>query len=258
VGGRGLQNPFVRLQSRAGSLFARELLDLWSNPRARLLVSVPFVLAIFLKVLSGRALFGYFVGLRADAWLMGGLALYGAIVLGSTFSQNAFAYDGYGMAVLLCAPVPLGAVLRAKNAAHALAALSLGLLALVFYRLYFGAGGGWDAALTVASLLALVPVLLCAGNFLSVVFPVKFYANLQRRDRLPLIASMIGVGAASAGCAPFAYVLRRATGSPNSTDALWVLGCAGLCWALYLLLFPAAVRALEARREVVFQRVIRD
>ena len=121
-----------------------------------------------------------------------------------------------------------------------------------------GAGAGWDALLAMVSLGALVPVLLTAGNFLSLAFPVKFHANLQRRDRLPLIASMLGVAAASLGCAPFALSLRTAHQRPGPTQVLLVLACAALSWGLYALLVPTAVRALEARREAVFQGVTRD
>jgi ABC-2 type transport system permease protein len=255
---RKVSNPMGREGNRFRTLLARELLDLWNNPRARLLVAVPFVLAIFLKVLSGRSLFAFFLGLRADAWLMGGLSLYAAVVLGSTFSQNAFAYDGNGMAVFLCAPIPLRDVLRAKNVAHAISALALGLLTMVFYRLYFHAGARWDFALAAAGLLCLVPVLLAAGNFLSFLFPTKFHANLQRRDRLPLLASMLGVAAASLGCGPFAWTLRHSTGEPGGWEAIRVLGFAAVSFLAYSLLFPLAVRGLELRREVVFRGVTRD
>ena len=255
---RGSKNFFGRVKTRFGALLAREALDLWNNPRARLLVSVPFVLGIFMKILSTRALFVYALGTRADAWLMGGLALYGAVVMGSTFSQNAFAYDGYAMAVFLCAPLKLAEVLRAKNLVHAAAALGLGTLAVVFYRLYFGHGSVWDVLLSLMSIVALVPVLLVAGNFLSMLFPVKFHANLQRRDRLPLLASMLGIGAASLGCAPFAWAVRHA-GQGLGAAQLGVVALFGLgAWALYLGLFPLAVRGLEARREAVFQGVTRE
>lgn len=256
---RGPQNPFGRTPTRARSLLVREALDLWNNPRARLLASVPFILGIFLKVLSGRALFGHFVGLRADAWLLGGLALYGAVVVGSTFSQNAFAYDGHGMGVFLSAPISLRDVLRAKNLTHAGAGLGVGIAAIFFYRVYFGHGSRWDIALALAGLLAVVPVLLTAGNFLSVAFPVKFHANLQRRDRLPLVASMLGIVGATIGCAPFAYALRRqASAQPGFHEASVVLTCAAFAWVVYAATFPFAVRALELRREAVFQGVTRD
>jgi ABC-2 type transport system permease protein len=79
------------------------------------LAAVPFVLGILLRLLSGRDLFVFFLGQTADAWVLSGLTMYGAILLGSTFSQNSFAYDGHGFAVFVTAPLDLGLVLRAKN-----------------------------------------------------------------------------------------------------------------------------------------------
>ena len=115
-------NPFVAPRTLFGTLVVREAVDLWHNPRARLLVAVPFVLGILFKLLSGRALFVFFLGDTTDAWLLGGLCVYGAIVMGSTFSQNAFAYDGHGFSAFVVAPIDLGLVLRAKNVVHASAA----------------------------------------------------------------------------------------------------------------------------------------
>jgi ABC-2 type transport system permease protein len=119
-------NPFKTTTSTFSTLVVREALDLWHNPRARLLASVPFVLGILFKLLSGRDLFVFFFGRTADAWVLGSLALYGAIVLASTFSQNAFAYDGHGFSVFLTSPLELGLVLKAKNVVHGLLACRWG------------------------------------------------------------------------------------------------------------------------------------
>lgn len=218
------RNPFASTRTQLGTLLAREALDLWRNPRTRLLASVPFVLAILIKLLSGRDLFVFLLGRTADAWVMGGLCLYGAMVIGSTFSQNMFAYDGHGMAVFLSAPVDLELVTRAKNLLHASGAALLGLLVSAFYRVYFQSGSFWDWACAMAGIAALLPVLLAAGNFLSVFFPVKFHASLKRRDKLPFVASMLGVAAASLGSAPFAWALRLQgrDGAEPSTFALIV------------------------------------
>jgi ABC-2 type transport system permease protein len=235
------------------------VIDLWNNPRARLLASVPFVLAILLKVLSGRALFVYLLGGTADATVMGGLAVYGAVVMASTFSQNAFAYDGHGFAVFLAAPMALGDVLRAKNLVHASAGLLLALLVTLFYLVYFRAGSALDVACALAGVVAMVPVLLFVGNFLSVFFPVKFHANLKRRDKLPFLASMIGIGAASVGAAPFGLALKlQGKDGPALSSLGLILGAAAINWVLYRALLPVAVRLLEQRREVILRSVTRD
>ncbi len=259
AGVRRTANPFVRTRTLFATLVAREAIDLFHNPRARLLVAVPFVLGILFKLLSGRALFVFLLGDSADAWLMGGLSVYGAIVLGSTFSQNAFAYDGHGFASFAAAPIPLGEVLRAKNLVHALAGGALGVVAALFYAVYFGAGSPLDVALALTSVATLIPTVLTVGNGLSLYFPVKFHADLKRRDKLPFAASMIGLGAAGLGTWPFAFVLREAGRSGPSLHSLaTVAACAVVAWLVYALTLPRWVSVLERRREFVLRAVIRE
>ncbi|OJH37593.1 hypothetical protein [Cystobacter ferrugineus] len=252
-------DPFAHTRTRFTTLLAREALDLWRNPRARLLAAVPFVLAILMKLTSARALTEYALGASADAWLMGGLCIYGAVVMASTFSQNTFAYDGHGLALLLAAPVELGDVLRAKNRVQGLAAGGMALGVGIFYRVYFGRGSALDFLCAMAAVLAMLPVILTAGNFLSLFFPVKFHASLKRRDKLPLTASLLGIGAASVGCAPFVWALRSAgTNGPEGRTLALLALCAALNAALYLALLPLGLRLLEQRKEVVLRAVTRE
>ncbi|RKH47080.1 hypothetical protein D7Y23_22580 [Corallococcus sp. AB050B] len=252
-------DPFATTKSRFDTLLRREVLDLWRNPRARLLASVPFILAILLKLLSGRDLFVYLLGGSADAWVMGGLSIYGAVVIASTFSQNTFAYDGHGFAVFLAAPMNLADVLRAKNRVQGVAALGMALLVGAFYRVYFGTGSLVDFLCAMAAVAAVLPMLLAAGNFLSLYFPVKFHASLKRRDRIPLTASMLGILAASVGCMPFGHALRAAgKDGPGWQSVAFILGCALLHFGVYLGTRPLAMRLLEQRREVVLRAVTRE
>ena len=252
-------DPFAHTRSRFTTLLVREALDLWRNPRARLLAAVPFVLAILLKLTSGRGLLEFAVGASADAWLMGGLCIYGAVVMASTFSQNTFAYDGHGLALLIAAPVELGDVLRAKNRVQGLAAGGMALLVGLFYRVYFGRGTLLDFLCAMASVLAVIPVLLAAGNFLSLYFPVKFHASLKRRDKLPLTASMLGIGAASVGCAPFVWGLRLTEGlGPDLRTLAMITLCAAVNLGIYRALLPLTMRLLEQRKEWVLRAVTRE
>lgn len=259
VGSRRANNPFVAPKTLFGTLAVREAVDLFHNPRARLLAAVPFVLGILFRLLSGRDLFVFFLGATADAWLLGGLCVYGAIVLGSTFSQNAFAYDGHGFSAFVAAPIELGLVLRAKNLVHALAGGGLAALVALFYVAYFRHGAWLDVALALASVATLIPVVLTVGNGLSLYFPVKFHANLKRRDKLPFVASMLGVAAAGVGTWPLAFALRRCgTGGPTLEALAIVLGASGLAWGLYAATLPLALRTLVARRELVLRAVTRE
>ena len=257
--GERASNPFMRPKTLFGTLVVREAVDLWHNPRARLLVAVPFVLGILFKLLSGRALFVFFLGLTTDAWLLGGLCGYGAIVMGSTFSQNAFAYDGQGFSAFLAAPIDLGLVLRAKNLVHACAGAGLAVLVAIFYVAYFQSGGPLDVVLALASVATLIPVVLTVGNVLSLYFPVKFHANLKRRDKLPFIASMIGVGAAGLGTWPLAWALRQCgQAGPTRSTLTFVLASATVAWGVYALWLPLAVAKLVERREFILRAVTRE
>ncbi len=252
-------NPFGTARSRFSTLLIREALDLWRNPKARLLAAVPFLLAILLKLISGRALFLHFLGPAADAWLLGALCLYGCIVLSSTFSQNTFAYDGHGFAIFLTAPMEVGDVMRAKNVVHGAAGFGLALLVSVFYVVYFGAGSLITWACAVLAVGVMLPVLLAAGNLLSVFFPVKFHASLKRRDKLPFAASMLGVVAAGLGAAPFTAALRlNGEAGPDVRSVLLLAGAAVLAALAYRALLPLSLRLLDARRELILRAVTRD
>lgn len=253
------RDPFRRAPDRKSALWRKELLDLWRNPKARMLATVPFVLAILLRLLSARGLLVFWTGRSADGWLLGVLALYGVVVMTSTFAQNTFAYDGRGLGTFLAAPVELEEVLAAKNRVHAWAGAVLVVAVLIFYRLYFRAGSVWDLLCVALAAAALIPILVGAGNFLSLWFPVKFHASLKRRDRLPLMAAALGFAAAGVGCVPFVWVLRHAgrTGLSGSSAAV-LLGWAAVAWAAYLASLPAARAALGTHRELVFHAVTRE
>lgn len=252
-------NPFARTRSVFATLVAREAVDLFHNPRARLLVSVPFVLGILFKLLSGMDLLRFVAGGSADAWLLTSLCVYGAIVIGSTFSQNAFGYDGHGFAAFAASPTSLADVLRAKNVVHGGAGLALAAAVALFCTLYLNAGGPLELCLALLAAATVVATALALGNVLSVHFPVKFHANLKRRDKVPFVASMLGVAGAAAALAPASWALRRAGGGGPTAWSLGVvlLGAAAAGTA-YVLTWPAAQRALLRRRELVLRAVTRD
>ncbi|MFN0062954.1 MAG: hypothetical protein ACKVPX_10610 [Myxococcaceae bacterium] len=252
------RNPFQGSTSLFVTLASREALELWNNPRARLLVAVPFVLGILLKLLSARDLAAFVAGDTADAWLMGGLALYGALVLASHFGQNAFGYEGWGFARFLTAPLPLAVVLRVKNIVHATAALTLAGTVVGFYKVYFGAGSWVDAGVTLLGSVTMLAGLLAVGNVLSVLFPTRFDATLQRKDRPPFIASLLGVAAASAAVSPFITTLASAGHAGLALRHVAALVLPTLfALALYALSFPLVARILVRRREAILHALTR-
>jgi ABC-2 type transport system permease protein len=251
--------PFAAPKGMFSVLVRREVLDLWRNPRARLLAGVPFILAVLLRLLSGRDLFAHLLGPVADAWLMAGLALYGAILVLSTFAQNAFAYDGHGLRLVMSAPVPPALILQAKNLVHGLSATALGVVLCLFHRLYLGGGDVFGLLVALFCVATVVPVGLSAGNFLSLVFPVKFHASLQRRDKPPLASAILGLGAAGIGAASLPAAMRVAlVDGPGVRSVMVALCCAGAAWAVYAFSLPRALAVFHRRREAVLAAVTRS
>lgn len=255
IGRRTLRlDPFRLLPGRFGALVAREAVDLWNNPRARMLASVPFLLSILLGLLSGRELFVHFIGESADGWMMTSLALYSAVLFAATFGQNAFGYDGHGLGTLWAAPLEPGEVLRAKNLVTGTAAVLLSLSVIGFYRLYFRAGTGDDLLFAALAAFAVIPVLLGAGNFLSSSHPARFDVTLRRRNRQPVAASLGALAAAGIGSLPAVLALRL--GASGRVGLM--LAAAVAAWILYAALLPRALSRLHARRESVLTAVTRE
>ena len=249
---------FAKPKGLQGVLLLKEFLELWKHPRARLLACVPFVLCIFIRVFSVRPLFSYSMGEAADALLMGALCLYSATLMTSTFAQNSFAYEGHAFFSLSGAPMEMAWVLRAKNFAQALTGALLAALVALFYVFYVGGKGLMECVFSAAAVAALLPVLLCAGNFMSLLFPCKFHASLQRKDRLPLQVTLGGIVAAAAGVLPWSWMVSSLEGQRPSGGlclALWAIAL--LLWAGYYALWPTLTRLLERRKEAIWRAVMR-
>ena len=242
-----------------GALVEREASDWLRNPKARLLCSVPFFLCILLKLVSARELAAAFFGEATDLWLLWVLCTYAGLVVGANFAQNIFAYDGAGLALLWAAPVRLGTIVAAKNLVHGAGALLVSLLLTAFYGLYVHPFGPASAAAALLALLAQVPVLLAAGNFLSVLAPRKFHASLRRRDRPPALATFGGLAAAAFSVAPTAALIRGlGREAPGAATLAALFGLALLGWLAYWRLLPRACGLLETRRERVLRQVMRE
>ncbi|MDR0965182.1 MAG: hypothetical protein LBM75_01515 [Myxococcales bacterium] len=248
------------LPGSALRLFAeRELSDLLRNPKARLLLAVPFFLCILFKLVSARDLGAALLADGADAWLLYVLCAYASVVVTTNFSQNSFAYDGAGLALLFAAPAPPRLLLLAKNLVHALVALSAGIGLTLFYALYASLPQSLSLWIGLLAIAGQLPVLLLVGNVLSAVAPRKFHASLRRRDRPPMLSTFVGFAAAALALTPSVLVLRAmGRDGPSGATLLWLGLIALLGLALYALLFPHTARLLETRRERVLQLVLRE
>ncbi len=248
--------------ARDGAFFAlldRELSDWLRNPKARLLSAVPFFLLILLRFVRAPDLARAVVGDAGDAWIVAALCFYSGLVVGPNFAQNAFAYDGPGLALLFAAPVPLRRIFLAKNLVHGGGALLVALLLTAFYGVYVHPIGPAVSLFGLLALLVQLPMLLGVGNFLSVLAPRKFHASLRRRDRPPVVSTVVGLACAGVGLAPVVVLLRRLGSSPPGPLALSALGVLALfAFAGYRASLPWAVALLEARRETVLRLVTRE
>jgi ABC-2 type transport system permease protein len=211
------------------------------------LVGSPFLLIVTLKLFSARALFLWALGPSADAWLLGGLCAYATVLMVSTFAQNAFGYDGPGLRLLFAVPVVPSDVLRAKNVVHGAAGCLVSVCVALFYRVYAVRVSGWELVSVSLGTAAMVP------------FPVRFHADLRRRDRLPFAASMLGVaGAAAALALPgIIFRLHRSDGFEGRrvVELLCVLFAA---WLFYAGSWPTVQTLLLKRRETILQTIERS
>jgi hypothetical protein len=162
---------------------------------------------------------------------------------------NIFGGEGAAVTVLLSFPTPRPAILLGKNATHSLLILALAGVALV--ALCSALHALDVAALAFVWVLAATPVMLGAGNLISVFFPHRFAIRGQRWSR----GERVNIGGASSGggtgsgCAYYflylmAYIATSAAVAPALAAVLLpVLGIISTGW-LYLTVPLAALYSL--------------
>lgn len=240
-------------------LIEREARDILMNPRVRVMAALPFFLAILLKLVGARALADAATGTHADAWLMGGVAAYAALVFGGGLSQNAFGYDGPATTMLFAAPIPPEMILRAKNLVHATGAILLSAALVAFYSLWISMPPAWVFIAVLGATLWQSLWLVSVGNLLSIVWPVRFFPNLKRRDRPPPATIVIGLCAAGIAVLPLSALLRNYAPAPPPWSALallWLL--VPLAFALRGVSERQAMRLLSARRSQLLRSLSRS
>lgn len=185
---------------RTAAVFVKELRSLVANPKARLLLAVPFFLVIVLKIIGAPHLF-YF--LWENAWtavFMGFLSLYVLSVLSGQLFANGFGFDGHGIRQVFFYPVGPETWFRGRNLAQAtVTSAQYGFL----WMLVLGSMEGATlrgCGLPVSGFAFTLPVLLGLGNVLSIRYPRRFYYTLAHRDR-PVATSFLLVLLVLTACA---------------------------------------------------------
>lgn len=252
-------NIFAGNGSVNNLLVRREAFELWRNPRVRLLLTVPLVLIIVLHLVSANELIFHFFGSISQLWLMGGVGLYGAALLLLTFTHNTFAYDGRGLLLLTGAPVTPLQIMASKARVHGMLSLVFGILVSLFYwRFVVPELSVVWWLLCAASILVLVPLVVSIGLFVSVIFPVKFDASLNRRERQPFLVSLLGFGGCLIGATPFILTSQWvALGGNVFLSLLLLSGCALLAWLLHYWSLPVIAAEFSRRQALILSAITR-
>jgi ABC-2 type transport system permease protein len=175
------------------ALFEKELRYLARNGPMLFTLAAPFILLAFFHPSGSQALAQF--GLPADlAPIMFPLAA-SLVLLGlMNLAFNSFAYDGYGLQLLLVAPIRLRDVLLAKNLLHMLvAALEIfGIWATI--AVIYGPPKPIVCLATISALLFAVPVNVTLGNLVSLYFPMRRDFGVYRRKANSGIGALAGLG----------------------------------------------------------------
>jgi ABC-2 type transport system permease protein len=251
------QSGFLAARNPLAVLRLREALDLWRNPRARLLATVPLILIVMLKLFSARELLVFFFGSESDLWFTAALGLYAATLLAITFACNAFGHDGRALGLLLTLPVTVEQILLSKAQIQALATLLSGCLCAVFYWSYVSTGPGAHLMLILPGVAAMTPLLVSAGLTISILYPVSFDSTLNRRPRQPWLVSLFGLVLASLASLPLMAGLHLYLNGQPLAAILLLLLTNLIAWPLGYRMLPLQARLFERRRAEVLTAITR-
>lgn len=197
--GLGMSLAWPGLDGSTSAIFAKEIRTLTANPKARLLLAVPFFLLIILKIIGAPQLFFYLWGEEWASTLMGFLSIYVLSVLSGQLFANGFGFDGHGVRQVFFYPISPVKWFRGRNLAQAIVATIQLFLLWALVLASMDSSTTQRAGLPLGGLALTLPVLLGLGNELSVKYPRRFYFSLSRRDR-PVASSFLCIIAVLALC----------------------------------------------------------
>jgi ABC-2 type transport system permease protein len=175
------------------------------------------------------------------------------------FWLNAFGWERGGARAWFLAPVAPADVLLAKNAAAYLLSFALFTASAAAGVAAGGAPPAWALLGAFALHAGIAPLLLGAGNVVSILNPRPAAHTIQRGGHLTPLSAFAGMAIFSAGAGIFAIPVLVAI----RLDAAWllpagwlVLGAASL--AAYRVALPRAGRLLASRREPLLDAACGD
>jgi len=256
------QHSWLMFNGRGGvnrALAQRELFELWRNPRFRLLAIVPFFLIVALRLVSAGELMTHFLDNISQLWLMAGVGIYAAALILLTFTHNTFAYDGRGLLNLMGAPITPKQILLAKAKVHSMMSLCLGFAACLFYWWYVMVDVSVDwLFVALLGVFVLVPVVASFGLWVSVHYPIKFDASLNRRERQPLLVSLAGFSGVVLGALPIVVAARMLQYGIDINLVVSVLvGCAMVAWLAHWRAIHYVSQAFSRREDQVLSAITR-
>jgi hypothetical protein len=199
-----MPGPLARLPADIAALMGKELAYLHRDPQYKaVLVQMVYTVVViaFAVLLPGRSMpaLGHF-GILADMPLMGVAA---ALVLAtSPLIFNLFGAEGAAVTVLFSFPAARRRILMAKNLAHALMLTLLNAAGLTIAAAVMGRWAGLPLVFTGAMIA--MPILLAAGNLVSIRLPHRMLVRGQRWQR----GGAAAAGGDGGGCAyAFLYMI---------------------------------------------------
>ena len=167
-----LRNFVLLLTLAAPVLFLIVIISVGQSPRASQRSAFPFASSDF---------------------LFPGAVAYAVLIL-TNLLHNCFGYAGYGMQLLLAAPVRFREILLGVNLAQTVLVFFETALIAVFYSLFFHPPALPMFLATLAMLCFLLVVNLTAGNLLSLYRPRRIEFGSLRRQQASGMTVLIGLG----------------------------------------------------------------
>jgi len=247
-------DPLGWLPGGLAAVMVKELRYLLRSIPGKLSLLLAPIFVVMISLAVGKLMFAKetLFGIEPGSYALYGVLLYAAL-LSANFFLNSFAWEGPGIATYLISPLPRRHVILGKNLGVVIFQLLVLTESLAVWSLIRGFPDAVTAVNGVLVFACAVLILMPAGNFVSIAFPVK-----RSISSISISSSQIGtlvsfaavlVSAALVGAL---LVLGLAIGGGPAQVVLLALLVTALLVANALLLGPAG-DLLESRSEQLLE-----